>query len=109
MAKARSFGIGMDYSATSKSALKWTIDNLVEEADRIILIHVASAKSDPTNKQLFQNTGSRKHTLLIRLEFNFPHFILKRSNFNFKSLTFFVILLISIFLLCFKFDDDQFV
>ncbi|XP_009780827.1 universal stress protein PHOS32-like isoform X2 [Nicotiana tabacum] len=32
MGKARLVGIGMDYSATSKAALKWAIDNLIEEA-----------------------------------------------------------------------------
>ncbi|KAL8550095.1 hypothetical protein ACS0TY_008794 [Phlomoides rotata] len=58
MAKSRSIGIAMDYSATSKSALNWAINNLIEEGDHIIIIHVASSKSDPANKQLFQDTGS---------------------------------------------------
>ncbi|KAL3845075.1 hypothetical protein ACJIZ3_002478 [Penstemon smallii] len=58
MVKVRSVGIAMDYSGTSKSALKWAIDNLVEEGDKIILIHVVSPKADPTNKQLFEDTGS---------------------------------------------------
>ncbi|CAA0814541.1 Adenine nucleotide alpha hydrolases-like superfamily protein [Striga hermonthica] len=48
----------MDYSATSKSALNWAINNLIEECDRIIVIHVVSPKADPTNKQLFEDTGS---------------------------------------------------
>ncbi|KAL7135397.1 hypothetical protein ABFS83_11G092600 [Erythranthe nasuta] len=58
MAKARLVGVGMDYSATSKSALKWAIHDLVEDGDQIIMIHVASPKADPTNKQLFADTGS---------------------------------------------------
>ncbi|KAK6127496.1 hypothetical protein DH2020_038760 [Rehmannia glutinosa] len=58
MAKARLVGIGMDYSATSKSALNWAINNLIEEGDQIIIIHVVSPKADPTNKQLFEDTGS---------------------------------------------------
>ncbi|XP_009602053.1 universal stress protein PHOS32-like [Nicotiana tomentosiformis] len=58
MAKARSIGIGIDYSATSKIALKWAIDNLIEEGDKIIIIHVVSSKVDTTNKQLFEDTGS---------------------------------------------------
>ncbi|CAN4106694.1 unnamed protein product [Withania somnifera] len=58
MRKARIIGIGMDYSATSKIALKWAIDNLIEEGDTIIIIHVLSSKVDTTNKQLFQDTGS---------------------------------------------------
>ncbi|XP_059623268.1 universal stress protein PHOS34 [Cornus florida] len=58
MGKARTVGIGMDYSATSKSALRWAIDNLIEAGDQMIIIHVRSPKSDPTNKQLFADTGS---------------------------------------------------
>ncbi|XP_057807286.1 universal stress protein PHOS34 [Salvia miltiorrhiza] len=66
MAKSRLVGIGMDYSATSKLALNWAIHNLVGEGDQIIIIHVASPKADPTNKQLFQDTGS---PLIPLLEF----------------------------------------
>ncbi|KAI5648176.1 hypothetical protein M9H77_34181 [Catharanthus roseus] len=58
MAKARSIGVGMDYSTTSKSALRWVIDNLIEEGDLLIVIHVVSSKVDTTNKQLFEDTGS---------------------------------------------------
>ncbi|KAL0462996.1 UNVERIFIED_CONTAM: hypothetical protein Slati_0187200 [Sesamum latifolium] len=48
----------MDYSATSKSALNWAINNLIDEGDQIIIIHVVSPKADPTSKQLFADTGS---------------------------------------------------
>ncbi|KAL3630386.1 hypothetical protein CASFOL_023370 [Castilleja foliolosa] len=58
MARARLVGIGMDYSTTSKSALNWATNNLIEEGDQIIIIHVVSPKADPTNKQLFEDTGS---------------------------------------------------
>lgn len=59
--KARTVGIAMDYSATSKLALKWAINNLIEAGDLIIIIHVLSSKDDhPTNKLLFEDTGSRK-------------------------------------------------
>uniref|UniRef100_A0A5B7BXP0 Putative universal stress protein A-like protein n=1 Tax=Davidia involucrata TaxID=16924 RepID=A0A5B7BXP0_DAVIN len=58
MEKARTVGIGMDYSPSSKSALRWAIDNLIDAGDRIIIIHVQSPKSDRTNKQLFADTGS---------------------------------------------------
>lgn len=61
MGKARSVGIGMDYSATSKSALRWAVDNLIEEGDRIILIHVEPPKATNTRKQLFEDTGSRTY------------------------------------------------
>lgn len=58
MAKARTIGIGMDYSATSKLALKWTIDNLIDAGDTIVVLFVLSPKSDPANKKLFAHTGS---------------------------------------------------
>lgn len=58
MAKVRTIGIGMDYSTTSKSALKWAIDNLIEAGDTIVVLLVLSPKSDPVNKKLFADTGS---------------------------------------------------
>ncbi|PHU16816.1 hypothetical protein BC332_12511 [Capsicum chinense] len=58
MRKARTIGVGMDYSSTSKIALKWAIDNLIDEGDTIIIIHVLSSNIDPTSKQLFEDTGS---------------------------------------------------
>lgn len=64
MGKAKTIGVGMDYSATSKLALRWTFDNLIEAGDLVVVIHVLSPKSDPTNKQLFEDTGSRKSDLV---------------------------------------------
>ncbi|GAV58441.1 Usp domain-containing protein [Cephalotus follicularis] len=58
MAKTRTVGIGMDYSPTSKAALKWAANNLIEDGDRIILIHVQPPNADHTRKQLFEDTGS---------------------------------------------------
>ncbi|XP_071696017.1 universal stress protein PHOS34 [Rutidosis leptorrhynchoides] len=58
MAKARTIGIGIDYSATSKSSLEWAVDNLVDTGDTIVVILVLSPKSDPVNKKLFADTGS---------------------------------------------------
>ncbi|XP_068345419.1 universal stress protein PHOS32-like [Pyrus communis] len=59
MGKAGSVGVGMDYSATSKLALRWAVDNLIEQGDRIVLIHVEPTTAATTSrKQLFENTGS---------------------------------------------------
>ncbi|KAK9271984.1 hypothetical protein L1049_003108 [Liquidambar formosana] len=58
MAKARTVGIGMDNSPSSKSALRWAVDNLMGAEDRIILIHVQSPSSDCSKKKLFENAGS---------------------------------------------------
>ncbi|KAI4321233.1 hypothetical protein MLD38_034639 [Melastoma candidum] len=71
MAKARSVGVGMDYSPTSKAALKWAAENLVEAGDRIILIHVQPPKSDHSRKQLFEDTGSPLIPLEELREVNF--------------------------------------
>lgn len=64
MAKTRVVGIGMDYSPTSKAALQWAADNIFQEGDLIILIHVQLPKSDHTRKQLFEDTGSRLPSFL---------------------------------------------
>lgn len=58
MGENRTVGIGMDYSPMSKSAVRWAVENLVEEGDRIVLIHVQSAKSDHPQKKLWGNTGT---------------------------------------------------
>ncbi|XP_052190696.1 universal stress protein A-like protein [Diospyros lotus] len=62
MGKLGRIGVGVDYSAASKSAVRWAIDKLVGAGDSgdviIILVHVLSPKSDPINKQLFEDTGS---------------------------------------------------
>ncbi|KAB1211355.1 Universal stress protein A-like protein [Morella rubra] len=71
MGKARTIGVGMDYSATSKGALRWAADNLIEEGDRLVLIHVQPPKSDHTRKQLFEDTGSPLVPLEEFREINF--------------------------------------
>ncbi|KAK9106478.1 hypothetical protein Syun_022489 [Stephania yunnanensis] len=58
MGGPRTVGIGMDFSATSKAALRWAIDNLVDGGDRIVLIHVQSPKADNPKKHLWEDTGS---------------------------------------------------
>ncbi|XP_058078739.1 universal stress protein PHOS34-like isoform X2 [Magnolia sinica] len=58
MGGKRTVGIGMDYSATSKLALRWAIDNLVNGGDRLIVIHVQSSKAEPAQKELWEDTGS---------------------------------------------------
>lgn len=55
----RRVGVAMDYSSTSKSALKWTANNLLKDGDHLVLIHVQPPNSDTPTKLLFQDTGSR--------------------------------------------------
>ncbi|CAE5965961.1 unnamed protein product [Arabidopsis lyrata] len=58
MGKARTVGVGMDYSPTSKLALRWAAENLLEDGDTVILIHVQPQNADHTRKILFEDTGS---------------------------------------------------
>ncbi|XP_050229964.1 universal stress protein PHOS32 [Mercurialis annua] len=58
MENARNVGIAMDYSPTSKLALRWATENLINSGDLIILIQVQPPNSDHTRKLLFEATGS---------------------------------------------------
>ncbi|XP_016167409.1 universal stress protein A-like protein [Arachis ipaensis] len=73
MAKAssRTVGIAMDFSPTSKLALKWAVHNLINRDDRIILINVQPPQADHTRKDLFQDTGSPLVPLEEFREMNF--------------------------------------
>ncbi|XP_057866733.1 universal stress protein A-like protein [Cryptomeria japonica] len=54
----RSIGVAVDNSSSSKAALKWAIDNLVDKDDRVVIIHVYKDKSDPPQKKLWEDKGS---------------------------------------------------
>jgi len=55
----RSIGIAVDYSPSSKSALKWALDNLADEGDRVVVIHVNQNKaSESGQSQLWEKSGS---------------------------------------------------
>lgn len=54
----RTIGVALDNSNTSKAALRWAIDNLVDRGDRIVIIHVHKDKSVPAQKKLWEDTGS---------------------------------------------------
>lgn len=56
--KMRTIGVALDNSNTSKAALKWAIDNLVDRGDRVAIIHVHKDKSVPVQKKLWEDTGS---------------------------------------------------
>ncbi|OVA14520.1 Universal stress protein A [Macleaya cordata] len=71
MKGGRIVGIGMDCSPSSKSALRWSVDNLVEGGDIMILIHVHSSKSDHALKLLWEETGSPLIPLEEFREINF--------------------------------------
>lgn len=56
----RTVGMGMDYSPSSKAAVRWAVDNLLKAGDRIILVHVIPKNADASHKELWKSTGSRK-------------------------------------------------
>lgn len=56
--KMRTIGVAVDYSITSKAALRWAIDNLVDKGDRLAIIHVHKDKSQPAQKKLWEESGS---------------------------------------------------
>lgn len=71
MAKAHMVGVAMDFSPTSKLALRWAVDNLINKNDQIIMINVQPPSADHTRKELFEDTGSPLVPLEELREINF--------------------------------------
>lgn len=61
MVKDRRIGVAMDFSKSSKNALQWAIDNLVDKGDTLHIIHINNNKHDDSRNVLWAKSGSRKH------------------------------------------------
>jgi hypothetical protein len=60
MAGLRYFGVALDYSPSSKYALKWAIDNIFRADDVVILLFVNTERVDGDQSALWGEEGSRK-------------------------------------------------
>jgi nucleotide-binding universal stress UspA family protein len=57
---SRKIGVAMDFSASSKKALRWAADNLLRKGDTLVLLHIQHRGRDEAKHVLWSHSGSRK-------------------------------------------------
>lgn len=65
--KEKTIGVAVDFSRSSKEALKWTVENLAEKSDTVYLIHIKTHTLSESRDQLWAKTGSRKYLPLLSI------------------------------------------
>ncbi|XVF62457.1 hypothetical protein PTKIN_Ptkin09bG0009300 [Pterospermum kingtungense] len=59
MEAERRVGVAMDFSASSKNALKWAVDNVIRKGDHLILVSIRPEEDyEEGQMQLWEVTGS---------------------------------------------------
>ncbi|KAL6853673.1 hypothetical protein ACP4OV_019702 [Aristida adscensionis] len=54
----RRIGVAMDFSPSSKKALRWATDNLARKGDTLVLLHIRHHGRDEAKNALWARTGS---------------------------------------------------
>ena len=72
MEVARRVGVAVDFSACSKKALKWALDNVVRDGDHLIILSVLpEGHYEEGEMQLWETTGSRTFLSFFSLRASF--------------------------------------
>ncbi|CAH1454473.1 universal stress protein PHOS32 [Lactuca sativa] len=76
MGEARRVGVAMDFSACSRAAVKWAVDNVLKKGDHLILVNILpEGREEGTEIQLWEVTGS---PLIPLSEFRDPQLVTKK-------------------------------